>query len=375
MADVRGRLVELDPDNAAFAREWAASAGLDGLEVVNGDASVRDAYAGLAPVDLVVISGVFGHVDDDDKRQLVAFLPQLCAPGASLVWTSHRTNNGPADKVRAMLAEESFEEVAFEDLPATSTPSRRAKHRCGGDRALRRPQADLHVRVGAGSRSCRRDGCARSSLRLERKSGRGRPRGGQASTSRDGAWAGPVTVAAVVPAPEHLRGVRDSKMLRRPERERAAASVRRWAVAVGVGHASYHECDELGMTAALRTAALRALAELDAQGYVPDRIILDGNHDYLAMPDKVTTVVKGDATCLSVAAASCVAKVVRDGLMAEADAHYPPYDFASNVGYPAPAHKVALLGYGPSAIHRRSWVFMDGLCWRGVAPAPGRLFV
>jgi ribonuclease HII len=189
-----------------------------------------------------------------------------------------------------------------------------------------------------------------------------------------GAWAGPVTVAAVVPAPEHVRGVRDSKELARPERERAAAAVRKWAVAVGVGHASFRECDELGMTAALRAAAMRALAELDAQGYVPDRIVLDGNHDYLGMPGTVTTVIKGDATCLSVAAASCVAKVTRDALMVEAAEHYPHYDFASNVGYPAPAHKVALLGYGPSAIHRRSWVFMDSLCWRGVAPAPGRLF-
>jgi ribonuclease HII len=189
-----------------------------------------------------------------------------------------------------------------------------------------------------------------------------------------GAWAGPVTVAAVVPAPEHLRGVRDSKQLARPERQRAAAAVRRWAVALGVGHASYRECDELGMTAALRTAALRALAELDDQGYVPDRIVLDGNHDYLGMPDKVTTVVKGDTKCLAVAAASCVAKVTRDAMMAEAAVDHPPYDFAANVGYPAPAHKVALLGYGPSAIHRRSWVFMDGLCWRGVTPAPGRLF-
>jgi ribonuclease HII len=189
-----------------------------------------------------------------------------------------------------------------------------------------------------------------------------------------GAWAGPVTVAAVVPAPEHLSGVRDSKELTRAEREVAARRVRRWAVAVGVGHASYLECDELGMTAALRAAALRALAELDAQGYVPDRIILDGNHDYLGMPDTVTTVIKGDASCLAVAAASCVAKVTRDGMMAEAAEHYPVYDFAANVGYPAPAHKVALLGYGPSAIHRRSWVFMDSLCWRGVAPPPGRLF-
>ncbi len=190
-----------------------------------------------------------------------------------------------------------------------------------------------------------------------------------------GAWAGPVTVAAVVPAPEHVRGVRDSKELTRPEREKAARAVRRWARGIGIGHATYFECDELGMTEALRIAATRALAQLDAQGFVPDRIVLDGNHDYLKMPTKVTTVIKGDAKCLAVAAASCVAKVSRDHLMMEEAEHYPPYDFESNVGYPAPAHKLALAGYGPSAIHRRSWIFMDSLCWRGVPPPPGRLFV
>lgn len=190
-----------------------------------------------------------------------------------------------------------------------------------------------------------------------------------------GAWAGPVTVAAVVPAREHVRGVRDSKELTRAERDKAARAVCRWAVAFGVGHATHEECDELGMTAALRTAALRALAQLDAQGYVPDRIVLDGNHDYLRMPSKVTTVIKGDAKCLAVAAASCVAKVTRDQMMIEESEHYPPYDFHSNVGYPAPAHKLALAGYGPSAIHRRSWIFMESLCWRGVPPAPGRLFL
>ena len=128
------------------------------------------------------------------------------------------------------------------------------------------------------------------------------------------------------------------------------------------------------MTAALRTAAMRALAELAAQGYEPDRIILDGKHDYLEMGSKVTTVVKGDVSVLSVAAASCVAKVTRPHDDRGVGA-LPPYDFESNVGYPAPVHKDALRGYGPSAIHRRSWIFMDGLCWRGVAPAPGRLFV
>lgn len=189
-----------------------------------------------------------------------------------------------------------------------------------------------------------------------------------------GAWAGPVTVAAVVSAPEHLRGVRDSKLLTRPERQRAAGAVRGWARAVGVGHASYEECDALGMTAALRVAGRRALAELSAQGYEPDRIILDGNYDYLAVGDRVTTVVRADVSVLAVAAASCVAKVTRDAIMMDEAEHYPPYDFESNVGYPAPAHQCALRGYGPSAIHRRSWIFMDGLCWRGVPPAPGRLF-
>jgi len=189
-----------------------------------------------------------------------------------------------------------------------------------------------------------------------------------------GAWAGPVTVGAVVPAPEHLRGIRDSKELSRPERDRAAAAVRDWAVAIGIGHASALECDELGMTAALRVAANRALAQLAAQGYEPDRVILDGNHDYLRLGERCTTVVKGDASVLAVAAASCVAKVTRDALMIADAENYPPYDFESNVGYPAPVHKHALRGYGPSAIHRRSWIFMEHLCWRGLPPPPGRLF-
>lgn len=189
-----------------------------------------------------------------------------------------------------------------------------------------------------------------------------------------GAWAGPVTVAAVVAPPEHLAGIRDSKLLNRGERERASVAVRGWAVAIGIGHASYEECDALGMTAALRTAGRRALAELAGQGYEPDRVILDGNHDYLEMGARTTLVIKGDATVLSVAAASCVAKVTRDAIMRDEAEHYPPYDFESNVGYPAPVHKIALRGYGPSAIHRRSWVFMEALCWPGVPPPPGRLF-
>jgi ribonuclease HII len=189
-----------------------------------------------------------------------------------------------------------------------------------------------------------------------------------------GAWAGPVTVAAVVPGAAHLRGVRDSKQLVRPERERAAAAVRRWARGVGVGHATHVECDAFGMTEALRMAARRALDELEDAGFVPDRIVLDGKHDYLDLGDRVTTIVKGDTTVLSVAAASCVAKVARDAIMRGEAEHFPPYGFESNVGYPAPVHRSALAAWGPSAIHRRSWVFMEQLCWRGLPPPPGRLF-
>ncbi|MBM3675358.1 MAG: ribonuclease HII [Actinobacteria bacterium] len=215
----------------------------------------------------------------------------------------------------------------------------------------------------------------RPTLRLERKCWRAGERlvCGIDEVGR-GAWAGPVTVAAVIPAPEHLRGVRDSKLLAPEERERAAAAVQEWAQAFAVGHASHEECDTLGMTAALRLAGRRALADLAAQGYEPDRVILDGNHDYLRIGARVTTVVKGDTTSLAVAAASCVAKVTRDALMREEAEHFPAFGFESNKGYPAPAHKAALGAWGPTTIHRRSWVFMEGLPWGGLAPAPGRLF-
>ena len=104
-------------------------------------------------------------------------------------------------------------------------------------------------------------------------------------------------------------------------------------------------------------------------------MLLDGNWDFVGGGHH-PPIVKGDATCLSISAASILAKVSRDRIMrAEAD-HYPGYDFDTNKGYPCPRHKSALRGMGPSAIHRRSWVFMDHLPWSGVerfvAPAAPR---
>ena len=181
-----------------------------------------------------------------------------------------------------------------------------------------------------------------------------------------GSWAGPVTVAAVVPGESHLSGVRDSKLLTFDERTVSAGRVRGWARGYGIGHSSHEECDLLGMTEALRRAACRALEQLAEQGFTPDRIILDGKHDYLGMPREVRTIIKGDQKVLSVAAASVIAKTTRDALMAEEAEHYPAYGFESNRGYPAPAHKCALAAYGPSSIHRRSWIFMDYCMWGGI---------
>jgi ribonuclease HII len=182
-----------------------------------------------------------------------------------------------------------------------------------------------------------------------------------------GSWAGPVTVGALVAPPEHLSGVRDSKLLTHDERETCAARIRTWAVGFGIGHASHDECDELGMTEALRRAAFRALAQLAAQGIEPDRIILDGNHDYLRTNGRVHTVIKGDQTVLSVAAASVLAKVTRDALMEDEAEHFPAYGFDQNRGYPAPVHKCALAAWGPTTIHRRSWIFMESMPWGGLA--------
>jgi ribonuclease HII len=188
-----------------------------------------------------------------------------------------------------------------------------------------------------------------------------------------GAWAGPATIAAVVPGRTAIPGVRDSKQMSPAARERGAAAVRAWAVAIGIGHASPRECDELGMTKALRLAGMRALAEVEAQGFAPDRILLDGTHDFLGLGARVTTIVKGDATCLSIAAASVVAKVTRDALMAEAAADFPAYGFEGNKGYPAPVHQMALNGYGPTTFHRTSWSYVDDLPFHTLEPPPGRL--
>ena len=84
----------------------------------------------------------------------------------------------------------------------------------------------------------------------------------------------------------------------------------------------------------------------------------------MARPATVVPVVGGDARCAAVAAASVLAKVVRDQMMRDESMHFPAYQFERNKGYPSPAHQIALRGYGLSSIHRRSWSFVADLPWR-----------
>ena len=159
-----------------------------------------------------------------------------------------------------------------------------------------------------------------------------------------GSWAGPLSVgAAVVPHDRRVYKIRDSKMLTERERELLFDRVAAWCVTWSVGHASQVECDELGMSAAQKLAARRAI---DGLGVAPDQVLVDGSWDFVG-GGNTTRIVRGDATCLSIAAASILAKVTRDRIMRAEAEHFPGYDFELNKGYPCPRHKMALRGMGP----------------------------
>ena len=172
-----------------------------------------------------------------------------------------------------------------------------------------------------------------------------------------GAWAGPVCAAAVVlpldrpDLPDLLTGVRDSKQLSPARREALLPVILDVAEAVGVGWATPTEVDERGVVPATQQAMARAVGELD--GWVDALVV-----DYLRLPDLALpqrALPKADARCLSVAAASIVAKVTRDQLMVALDRDFAGYGFARHKGYGTRQHREALARLGPSPIHRMSW--------------------
>jgi ribonuclease HII len=174
-----------------------------------------------------------------------------------------------------------------------------------------------------------------------------------------GALGGPVSVGMVLvdaSVRRPLRGVRDSKLLTPEAREALVPRIQRWVTAWSVGHAGPQEIDEIGILPALRLAGHRALAALPDR---PDLLLLDGNHDYLSSSEQpcppVTTLVKADLRCASVAAASVLAKVTRDAIMRDLAQRHPGYGWEENKGYATPTHLAALRRLGPCEDHRRSW--------------------
>jgi ribonuclease HII len=187
-----------------------------------------------------------------------------------------------------------------------------------------------------------------------------------------GAWAGPLVAAAVIFPPAlarhvddtappadptlaaawtDLAPVRDSKQLTPKARERLALCIRQHALAVGIGQVSPGLGDVIGWGAANRLALLRAVRALAVP---PDYLLLDAfGLPGLALPQ--LPLIKGDARCISIAAASIIAKVHRDALLVAAHAEYPAYDFATHKGYGTAVHAAALAAAGPSPLHRRTF--------------------
>ncbi len=189
-----------------------------------------------------------------------------------------------------------------------------------------------------------------------------------------GAWAGRVSVGVALLDRDSLDSplsnqVCDSKSISERRREQLYEIAIQWCKSWAVGSATNHECDTLGMRVALHLAACRAIEEISEQtGYTPEGFLLDGNMDFLngpysQSPRKVVTIVKGDQHSKLIGAASIIAKVVRDREMISLSDSFPGFDFHINKGYPSPVHKRALVGYGPTSIHRVSWASMNLVPW------------
>lgn len=167
-----------------------------------------------------------------------------------------------------------------------------------------------------------------------------------------GPWAGPVCAAAVILKPRRIpKGVDDSKKLSALKRQALEVEIKDKAVAWGVGFASVEEIASLNILHATGLAMRRAV---EAMAVPPAYALVDGNYRF-PLPCEVKTVVGGDAISASIAAASILAKVARDRLMAQMDEVYPGYGFSAHKGYRAPVHAEALLRLGPCPLHRMAW--------------------
>ena len=177
-----------------------------------------------------------------------------------------------------------------------------------------------------------------------------------------GPWAGPLVVGAVILGGAEIDGLDDSKKLTKKRREALDVEIREKAAAWALGWVSAQELDDIGMSEALRLATRRAVEQIQAQcrqqNLAFSEIIIDGKVNFLrgtALEQYVTVMAKADGLVPSVSAASIVAKVARDQFMAEQDAVYPGYGFASNAGYGVAKHRAAIERLGVTPLHRLSF--------------------
>lgn len=179
-----------------------------------------------------------------------------------------------------------------------------------------------------------------------------------------GPLAGPVVAAAVVlPRDFNEEGIKDSKLLTALQRERLAPIIQAEAISWGLGIVNVEEIDRFNILRATLMAMARACRALVP---APDHLLIDGKQTIPASllkvpralyppPLRQTALIRGDRICLSIAAASIIAKVARDQMMVELDASYPQYGFAVHKGYGSATHLAALRRHGPSPVHRRSF--------------------
>jgi ribonuclease HII len=168
-----------------------------------------------------------------------------------------------------------------------------------------------------------------------------------------GPLAGPVVSSCVIwkNLPENKMGITDSKLLKEKERVSLFSWIMEHAHRVGIGVASNEEIDMMNILRASLLSMERALA---AAGIEPEHLLIDGNYGIKSYPT-ARTVVKGDRKCFYFASASIIAKVVRDRVMEAYHHIYPQYNFKKHKGYPTKEHKLAIMEYGISPIHRKTF--------------------
>ena len=182
-----------------------------------------------------------------------------------------------------------------------------------------------------------------------------------------GPLAGPVTAAAVILNPDDIPpGLADSKTLTAARRERLYDLIMARAQTC-IAHATVAEIDQLNILRASHLAIERAVAGLPNP---PAHMLIDGNLIPTGLQGRATAIVKGDAVCLSIAAASIIAKVTRDRIMVDLAQQYPGYGWEQNAGYPTKLHQLALLNLGVTPWHRRSFKPVHNMLYQDKSVTP-----